>query len=249
MSVERGRWPSDPEFDLDRFPYLLDVEADLVRAAHDQVDPPLDARRSRAATLVAAAAILFVVLVAGLFDRGGLRPAEALRFTVAEDRITIDVVDADVSPEQVEAELRAAGIPTAIVRAAAPPSLDGRLVAVGLIDGGEVEGTDLDGDGVIDRIVLSEGFTGTLELVIADVDADPSSALGASGPPRDCELLIDRPIAEVDDSLAEVSTSIVWSRWIVDGDEHHALLPVEILTAHFPGGLVTTIQEGGQVFG
>ncbi len=218
-----GPWdPRPPEDDVavDAIPYLLGVEVDLVRAASVDRHAAPGPRRPGLVALVTAAAVLLVGLLAGLFGSGGARPASALRFTVVEDRITIDVVDADATPERVEAELRAAGIAAAIVRASAPPSLDGRLVAVAQGGGDEVEGTDLDGDGVIDRIVLSEGFTGTLELVIADVDADPSTALGTSGPPRDCELLIDRPVSDVADQLAEVSTSIVWSRWIVEGDEH-----------------------------
>ncbi|MEO1063652.1 MAG: hypothetical protein AAFZ07_19725 [Actinomycetota bacterium] len=210
----------EPEIELDRFPYLLQVELDLIGAAARTVAVHRRDPRRRVAAALVAAAVTVLALLGGLFGGAGLRPASALRITEVDDDLVIDVIDADARPEQVEAELRAAGIAANVVRSPAPPSLDGRLVAVGLADGGEVETVDADDDLVVDRIVVPRGFGGTLELFIGDEDAEPDSAAGTAGPPEDCELLIDRPVEVVADQLPLVSTSIVWSRWLVDGDDH-----------------------------
>lgn len=213
--------PGGPDVDLDRLPYLLRVEADLVAAARRE---PVAGRRGRLPELITATAVAAVVtlvaLLGGLLGGASLRPAAALRFSVEGGDLVIDVVDADARPEQVEGELRAAGIAANIVRSPTPPSLDGRLVAVWMVGDGGVETIDRDDDLVVDRIIVPRGFTGSLELLIGDPDAEPNASAGAGGPPEDCELLIDQPVGAVADHLPLVSTSIVWSRWLVDGDDH-----------------------------
>ena len=211
-----------PDVDLDRLPYLRRVEAELIAAAaRTPASRPRTRRPDLVTTLAVAAAVTLAALVGGLLGGADLRPAAALRFTVQDDQLLIEIVDADARPEQVEAELRAAGIAANVVRSPAPPSLDGRLVAVWLVGGGEVETIDVDDDLVVDAIVVPRGFAGSLELFIGDEDAHGS--LGVSGPPQDCELLIDQPVVAVADQLPQLSTSIVWSRWLVDGEEHELL--------------------------
>ncbi|MEM9714511.1 MAG: hypothetical protein AAGA17_19975 [Actinomycetota bacterium] len=208
----------EPIVDLDRVPYLRDLETELVAAAQRTVRPPDAAPTSRPrGAFLAAAALIVVALVAGLLQ-GRARPAAALQIDVTGQEVTIRVVDADAKPDRIVAELEAAGIPAAIVRAAAPPNIDGRLVAVEVNGSGTAEADDLDGDGVVDQIVLARGFTGTLEIVIADTDADPSSAISAAGPPEGCELLIDRPVAEVATRLDDLADRIVWARVVAVDD-------------------------------
>ena len=88
----------EPDVDLDRLPYLLQVEADLVAAARRQ---PVPGRRGRRPDLTAATAVATVVtlvaLLGGLLGGTSLRPAAALRFTVEGDDLVIDV-EPDLPP-------------------------------------------------------------------------------------------------------------------------------------------------------
>lgn len=209
----------EPEVDLDRLPYLLEVESRLVEAArHRPLATPRARRPTVTSVLVVAATVILLALGGGLLDGKGLRPSTALEVPRSDDVITIDVIDASAAPDQVRAELRAVGIAASLLRAAAPPSLDGRLVAIGSEATAEPEGRDLDGDGTIDQVVLPVGFDGTLELVFGDADAGADAMLRVTGPPPGCRDLIDRPVGDVGPALTELSGDITWFRANEDGE-------------------------------
>ncbi|MEO1063204.1 MAG: hypothetical protein AAFZ07_17460 [Actinomycetota bacterium] len=225
MTSPRYPQPPDPDDDLDLagIEYFDRVGADLVSAAGQRGEArrPLRPVWARPAMLTGVAAAVLVLGFVGLQLVATDDAVEAIDVQRLEDRTVITIDELIDDPRAVEAELSAAGVATAVVGRLAPPDRVGELVAVDTVggEGGpEVTAEFVDGDRIVDVVVVPAGFSGTLELVVG-VAATNDLGLVYGGPPADCERLVLRPVSEVIDELRELDVALEWTRATVGGIE------------------------------
>jgi hypothetical protein len=138
----------------DQFPFLDDLRAGLVRAAsHERARR----RRRRRLALAAAGAGTLVAGLLALSLLGDRGEGAALAITRDDRGIVVRIADADASPEELTAELQAAGIEAQVRAVPVSPSLAGKWI-------------DIEGFGQHEEIAhrvdlrLPAGFKGRLRL-------------------------------------------------------------------------------------
>ncbi|MEM9610984.1 MAG: hypothetical protein AAGA99_26480 [Actinomycetota bacterium] len=171
----------------------------------------VDTADHRTIGLGVALAAAAVVVASSLVAVGRADGARAITVHVRRDAITVHVRDVIDEPDVVVEQLRSSGVPASIEPVAAPTELDGQVISVGAIGSDAPQTFDDDGDHAIDRIVLDGDFAGSLVISVGDRDA-PTGSVTAAAAPAGCGELVDRPIADVEDELAELGDAIRWYR-------------------------------------
>jgi hypothetical protein len=201
------------------------LRRELVAAAYRQRaaarQPVPVARRSWRLSPIAGLAVAALVVAAGVMGASLLIPADPVAadvfaITVIDDEVELAVIDIIVDPEAVTRQLAdELGVDAELRAVPTPPALIGQIVVTATFEGRVEPEVEHDENGVIDRIALPAGFSGTLYIEYGR-DAEPGEVYKATITDVACAELWGLTPGEAAPRLNDLATQVYYEA--IDGD-------------------------------